>query len=37
VILAVLAGAEVAGVTGILLAIPVLATGLILVKHLRDE
>jgi predicted PurR-regulated permease PerM len=37
VILAVLAGAEVAGVTGVLLAVPVLAIGLILVKHLRDD
>jgi predicted PurR-regulated permease PerM len=37
VILAVLAGAEVAGVTGVLLAIPVLATGIILVKHLRAD
>jgi predicted PurR-regulated permease PerM len=37
VILAVLAGAEIAGVTGVLLAVPVLATGIILVKHLREE
>jgi predicted PurR-regulated permease PerM len=37
VILAVLAGAEVAGVTGVLFAIPVLATALILLKHLRDD
>jgi predicted PurR-regulated permease PerM len=37
IILAVLAGAEVAGVTGVLLAVPVLATGIILVKHLRAD
>ncbi len=37
VILAVLAGAEIAGVTGVLLAIPVLATAIILVRHMRPE
>jgi predicted PurR-regulated permease PerM len=37
VILAVLSGAEIAGVTGVLLAIPVLATAIILVRHLREE
>jgi predicted PurR-regulated permease PerM len=35
VILAVLAGAEIGGVTGVLLAIPVLATVIILVRHVR--
>jgi predicted PurR-regulated permease PerM len=35
VILAVLAGAEIGGVTGVLLAIPVLAIGIILVRHVR--
>jgi predicted PurR-regulated permease PerM len=37
VIIAVLSGAEIGGVTGVLLAIPVLATGIILVRHLRSE
>jgi predicted PurR-regulated permease PerM len=37
VILAVLAGAEIGGVTGVLLAIPVLATAIILVRHLRSD
>jgi predicted PurR-regulated permease PerM len=37
VILAVLAGAEIAGVTGVLLAIPVLATAIILVRHMHPE
>jgi predicted PurR-regulated permease PerM len=37
IILAVLAGAEVAGVTGVLLAIPVLATAIILVRHLSAD
>jgi predicted PurR-regulated permease PerM len=36
VILAVLSGAEIGGVTGVLLAIPVLATAIILVRHLRS-
>jgi predicted PurR-regulated permease PerM len=37
VILAVLSGAEIGGVTGVLLAIPVLATAIILVRHLRQH
>jgi predicted PurR-regulated permease PerM len=37
VILAVLSGAEIGGVTGVLLAIPVLATAIILVRHLRSH
>jgi predicted PurR-regulated permease PerM len=37
IILAVLAGAEIGGVTGVLLAIPVLATSIILVRHLRAD
>jgi predicted PurR-regulated permease PerM len=37
VILAVLAGAEIGGVTGVLLAIPVLATVIILVRHVRQH
>jgi predicted PurR-regulated permease PerM len=37
VILAVLSGAEIGGVTGVLLAIPVMATAIILFRHVRSH